>query len=101
MQVSLPICVACAIKFWFLCKQLEYRCSSECEWLHLELKAHDSLLVTLENSFAGVILRPGYIYGTRPIGPLKIPFGRMWTPFEMVQPITYWIHFAEKQDFTT
>ncbi|XP_042407260.1 uncharacterized protein At1g32220, chloroplastic-like [Zingiber officinale] len=32
---------------------------------------------------AGVILRPGYIYGTRPIGPLKIPFGRMWTPFEM------------------
>ncbi|KAG6496582.1 hypothetical protein ZIOFF_044450 [Zingiber officinale] len=32
---------------------------------------------------AGVILRPGYIYGTRPIGPLKIPFGRLWTPFEM------------------
>ncbi|KAG6500503.1 hypothetical protein ZIOFF_040349 [Zingiber officinale] len=60
----------------------EYR-SSESEWLHLELKAHDSLLATLENAFAGVILRPGYIYGTRPIGPLKIPFGRMWTPFEM------------------
>ncbi|KAG6494896.1 hypothetical protein ZIOFF_042679 [Zingiber officinale] len=35
----------------------------------------------------GVILRPGYIYGTRPIGPLKIRFGRMWTPFEMVQLI--------------
>ncbi|XP_042448734.1 uncharacterized protein At1g32220, chloroplastic-like [Zingiber officinale] len=30
-----------------------------------------------------VILRPGYIYGTRPIGPLKIRFGLMWKPFEL------------------
>ncbi|GLU01195.1 hypothetical protein SLE2022_185160 [Rubroshorea leprosula] len=34
--------------------------------------------------YGGVILRPGFIYGTRGVGKLKIPLGVVGTPLEMV-----------------
>ncbi|KAI0496628.1 hypothetical protein KFK09_022949 [Dendrobium nobile] len=34
--------------------------------------------------FAGVILRPGFIYGTRQVGGLKIPLGVIGSPLEMI-----------------
>ena len=32
----------------------------------------------------GVILRPGFIYGTRGVGRMKIPLGVIGSPLEMV-----------------
>ncbi|XP_014628713.1 uncharacterized protein At1g32220, chloroplastic [Glycine max] len=34
--------------------------------------------------FGGVILRPGFIYGTRSFGSMKIPLGVVGSPLEMV-----------------
>ncbi|RYQ85164.1 hypothetical protein Ahy_B10g104655 isoform A [Arachis hypogaea] len=34
--------------------------------------------------YGGVILRPGFIYGTRTVGSLKIPLGAIGSPMEMV-----------------
>ena len=34
--------------------------------------------------FSGVILRPGFIYGTRGVGSLNIPLGVIGSPMEMV-----------------
>lgn len=33
---------------------------------------------------SGVILRPGFIYGTRQVGSMKLPLGVIGTPLEMV-----------------
>ncbi|KAI4316432.1 hypothetical protein L6164_024411 [Bauhinia variegata] len=35
-------------------------------------------------SYGGVILRPGFIYGTRRVGSMKIPLGVIGSPLEMV-----------------
>jgi hypothetical protein len=35
--------------------------------------------------FSGVILRPGFIYGTRSVGSMKIPLGVIGSPMEMVK----------------
>jgi len=32
----------------------------------------------------GVVLRPGFIYGTRNVGSVKLPLGVMSSPLEMV-----------------
>jgi hypothetical protein len=32
----------------------------------------------------GVILRPGFIYGTRNVGSVKLPLGVIGSPLEMV-----------------
>lgn len=37
----------------------------------------------------GVILRPGFIYGTRAVGSMKLPLGVIGTPFEMVNSLNY------------
>ncbi|KAL1337668.1 uncharacterized protein At1g32220, chloroplastic [Arachis duranensis] len=34
--------------------------------------------------YGGVILRPGFIYGTRTVGSMKIPLGAIGSPMEMV-----------------
>lgn len=34
--------------------------------------------------FSGIILRPGFIYGTRSVGSMKIPLGIVGSPLEMV-----------------
>ncbi|KAG0449293.1 hypothetical protein HPP92_027410 [Vanilla planifolia] len=34
--------------------------------------------------FAGVILRPGFIHGTRQVGGIKIPLGVVGSPLEMI-----------------
>ncbi|KAF3962822.1 hypothetical protein CMV_012721 [Castanea mollissima] len=34
--------------------------------------------------YSGVILRPGFIYGTRSVGSMKIPLGVIGSPLEMV-----------------
>ena len=34
--------------------------------------------------FLGVILRPGFIYGTRRVGSMKLPLGVIGSPLEMV-----------------
>lgn len=34
--------------------------------------------------FSGVILRPGFIHGTRTAGSMKIPLGVIGSPLEMV-----------------
>ncbi|KAI4337219.1 hypothetical protein L6164_015664 [Bauhinia variegata] len=34
--------------------------------------------------YGGVVLRPGFIYGTRSVGSMKIPLGVIGTPLEMV-----------------
>lgn len=44
----------------------------------------------LQNLFhTGVILRPGFIYGTRQVGSMKIPLGLIGSPLEMVHPIIF------------
>ncbi|RWW15495.1 hypothetical protein BHE74_00013436 [Ensete ventricosum] len=44
----------------------------------------------LQNLFCtGVILRPGFIYGTRQVGSMKIPLGLIGSPLEMVHPIIF------------
>lgn len=35
-------------------------------------------------AYSGVILRPGFIYGTRSVGSMKIPLGVIGSPLEMV-----------------
>ncbi|URD72470.1 NAD dependent epimerase dehydratase family protein [Musa troglodytarum] len=35
-------------------------------------------------TYGGVILRPGFIYGTRQVGSMKIPLGLIGSPLEMV-----------------
>lgn len=35
-------------------------------------------------TYGGVILRPGFIYGTRRVGSMKLPLGVIGTPMEMV-----------------
>ncbi|CAI0376544.1 unnamed protein product [Linum tenue] len=40
--------------------------------------------LTLPISFTGIILRPGFIYGTRGVGSLKLPLGVIGSPMEMV-----------------
>ncbi|GLT44460.1 hypothetical protein SLA2020_183700 [Shorea laevis] len=42
--------------------------------------------------YGGVILRPGFIYGTRGVGKLKIPLGVVGTPLEMVLQHTKPLH---------
>lgn len=37
--------------------------------------------------FSGVILRPGFIYGTRSVGSMKIPLGVIGSPLEMVNSL--------------
>ena len=39
----------------------------------------------------GVILRPGFIYGTRRVGSMKLPLGVIGSPLEMV--LAVWILF--------
>jgi len=34
--------------------------------------------------FSGVILRPGFIYGTRAVGSMKLPLGVIGSPLETV-----------------
>jgi len=34
--------------------------------------------------FSGVILRPGFIYGTRSVGSMKLPLGVIGSPLETV-----------------
>ncbi|XP_042449446.1 uncharacterized protein At1g32220, chloroplastic-like isoform X1 [Zingiber officinale] len=41
---------------------------------------------------AGVILRPGYIYGTKRYGSIKIPLGLIFAPFELVLQYTEPLH---------
>ncbi|CAO2815912.1 unnamed protein product [Amaranthus hypochondriacus] len=38
--------------------------------------------------YGGVILRPGFIYGTRQVGSMKLPLGVIGTPLEMVLQYT-------------
>jgi nucleoside-diphosphate-sugar epimerase len=35
-------------------------------------------------AYGGIILRPGFIYGTRSVGSMKIPLGVFGSPMEMV-----------------
>lgn len=42
-------------------------------------------------SLSGVILRPGFIYGTRRVGSMKLPLGVIGTPMEMVSSVL--IHY--------
>ncbi|KAG6469693.1 hypothetical protein ZIOFF_070623 [Zingiber officinale] len=61
----------------------------------LSINAHNiaikifNLLLLL---FAGVILRPGYIYGTKRYGSIKIPLGLIFAPFELVLQYTEPLH---------
>lgn len=41
--------------------------------------------VTLYMPSSGVILRPGFIYGTRSVGSVKLPLGVIGYPLEMVK----------------
>jgi hypothetical protein len=36
-------------------------------------------------AYGGIILRPGFIYGTRSVGSMKIPLGVFGSPMEMVR----------------
>ncbi|KAK3177680.1 hypothetical protein Dsin_032851 [Dipteronia sinensis] len=42
------------------------------------------LLCDFARVLAGVILRPGFIYGTRTVGSMKVPLGIVGSPLEMV-----------------
>ncbi|GAV77835.1 NAD_binding_10 domain-containing protein [Cephalotus follicularis] len=46
-------------------------------------KAAETELLT-KFPYAGVILRPGFIYGTRRVGSMKLPLGVIGSPLEMV-----------------
>jgi hypothetical protein len=39
--------------------------------------------------FAGVILRPGFIHGTRRVGSMNIPLGAIGGPLELVRTIYF------------
>lgn len=49
----------------------------------LHLKS-DNFFLPLHTTLAGVILRPGFIYGTRTVGSMKIPLGVIGSPMETV-----------------
>jgi hypothetical protein len=38
--------------------------------------------------FVGVILRPGFIHGTRRVGSVKIPLGLVGSPLQMVNSLS-------------
>ncbi|KAK3019237.1 hypothetical protein RJ639_004681, partial [Escallonia herrerae] len=68
------------------------------EWLFMSLKVPSGELIfescelqraaetELQTKFTygGVILRPGFIYGTRRVGSMKLPLGVIGSPLEMV-----------------